>query len=249
MKAHILVETKNVKRGLECMQYLQSRPVAHQVGMAMIYGRPGLGKTQFSMRYALQHNSVYMSALKASTPKSFTVELLKAVRALYEPENNSPISGHKARLFREILDTLNRNTSKTHLPVMLIDEVDNIIHYPHEEIIGMLRDIADNTVASVVLIGMQDLRDKVAKLNSHYYNRFIYFAEFKPLDNADAILMCQQLPDIQIAQDLARYTNERSRAAGDARKLIKAIRLYEDVAAKLQLKALNLKQYQSIIGE
>jgi hypothetical protein len=43
MKSHLLVTTKNVKRGLECMSYLLSRPVAHQVGMGMIYG-PGLGR-------------------------------------------------------------------------------------------------------------------------------------------------------------------------------------------------------------
>jgi len=247
MKSHLLVTTKNVKRGLECMSYLLSRPVAHQVGMAMIYGRPGLGKTQFSMRYAIEHNSVYMSALKASTPKSFVVELLKAIRALYEPENSTPITGPKARLFREILDTLNRYTTKVHLPVLLIDEVDNIMHYPHEEIVGMLRDIADNTVAAVVLVGMQDLRDKVAKLNTHYYNRFIYFAEFKALDNSDAILMCKELSDIEIAEDLARYSNEKSQAGGDARKLIKAIRLYEEIAAKLGLKSLNLNDYMKVI--
>jgi hypothetical protein len=57
------------------------------------------------------------------------------------------------------LDTLNRYSTKVHLPLLLIDEVDNIMHYPHEEIVGMLRDIADNTVAAVVLVGMQDLRD------------------------------------------------------------------------------------------
>lgn len=249
MKDHLLVRTKNVQRGIQCLDYLLNRPLAHQVGMAMIYGRPGLGKTQFSMRYAIQHKYVYMSALKASTPKSFTVELLSAIRKLYEPNNLMPIIGHKAKLFRETLDTLNRYTTKDHLPVLLIDEVDNIIHYPHEEIIGMLRDIADNTVAGVILIGMQDLRDKVAKLNTHYYNRFIYFAEFQALDNDDAVLMCNQLSDIQISEDLARYSNDRSRAGGDARKLVKAIRLYEDIAAKLGVKSLDLKQYQNIIGE
>ncbi|NLK49028.1 MAG: ATP-binding protein [Candidatus Cloacimonetes bacterium] len=249
MKSHILVQTKNVTRGMECMQYLQGRPLDHQVGMAMIYGRPGLGKTQFSMRYAIQHRSVYLSALKAATPKSFTVELLRAIRALYEPENTTRITGNKARLFGEILDTLNRNTTKDHLPVLLIDEVDNIIHYQHEGIIGMLRDIADNTVSSVVLVGMQDLRDKVAKLNTHYYNRFIYFAEFKALDNQDAILMCKQLSDVEIAEDLARYSNDRRRAGGDARKLIKAIRLYEDIAAQLNIQTIDLKQYLKIIGE
>ena len=111
----------------------------------------------------------------------------------------------------------------------------------------MLRDIADNTVASVVLVGMQQLRDKIAKLNTHYYNRFIYFAEFRPIDNEDARLLCQQLSDITIADDLARFTNERGQANGDARKIVKAIRLYEEIAAKLGTKSLNLAEYQRIV--
>jgi len=249
MKPHILVPTQNVQRGLDCLSYLLARPVGHQVGLAMIYGRPGLGKTQFSQRYAIEHDYVYLSALKASTPKSFTVALLTKLRERYEPGYTEPVTGAKARLFREILDTLNRHTTRMHLPVILIDEVDNIIHYPHEEIVGMLRDIADNTVASVVLVGMQNLREKVIKLNSHYYNRFIYFAEFQPLTNADVALMCSQLADIHIADDLARFSNDKTQAAGDARKLIKAIRLYEEIAQKLSLSSLDLKTYQKVVSK
>ncbi len=249
MNSHLLVKTKNVQRGLECLSYLLSRPVAHQVGMGMIYGKPGLGKTQFSMRYAIEHNCVYFSALKASTPKSFTVELLRKLRERYEPSRTDPIVGPKARLFRDILDTINLNTSKDHMPVIIIDEVDNIIHYPHEEIIGMLRDIADNTVASVVLVGMQDLREKVMKLNSHYYNRFIYFAEFKPLSDNDVLMMCTELPTIAISPDLAQYTNEKPQAGGDARKVIKAIRLYEEIAQKLNQPGLDLNTYLKVVGK
>ena len=249
MNSHLLVRTKNVERGLECLSYILSRPVAHQVGMGMIYGKPGLGKTQFSMRYAIEHDSVYLSALKASTPKSFTVALLSKLRERYEPSLNEPIIGPKARLFRDILDTVNRHTTKDHMPLILIDEVDNIIHYPHEEIIGMLRDIADNTVAGVVLVGMQDLREKVMKLNSHYYNRFIYFAEFKPLTDNDVLMMCSQLSTIAIAEDLAKFTNEKPQAGGDARKVIKAIRLYEEIAHKLSREGLDLKTYLKVVGK
>ena len=247
MKNHILAKTKNVESGLACMRYLQGRPIAHQVGLGMIYGRPGLGKTQFSMRYAIENNAVYLSALKASSPKSFVVELLQAVRAVYEPQNNEVIRGHKARLFRELLDTLNTYTTTSHLPLIIVDETDNILHYRNEDIVGMLRDIADNSVTSVVLVGMQNLRDKIAKLNTHYYNRFIYFAEFRPIDAEDCILLCRELSDIEITEDLARFTNERGQANGDARKIVKAIRLYEEIAAKLGVKTLDLATYRKVV--
>jgi hypothetical protein len=59
--------------------------------------------------------------------------------------------------------------------------------------------------------------------------------------------MCKELSDIEIAEDLARYSNEKSQAGGDARKLFKAIRLYEEIAAKLGIKSLNLNDYMKVI--
>ncbi len=186
-------------------------------------------------------------ALKSSSPKSFTVELLRALRNRYEPDNTEPIIGFKSKLFREILDLINAHSSSSSAPVIFIDEVDNIIHFPHEEIVGMIRDIADNTIASVILIGMQNLREKVLKLNTHYYNRFIYFAEFKPLSNQDCLLMCKTLSDITISDDLALFTNQKDQSNGDARKIIKSIRLYEEIAKKLNLNSLDLKTYLKVI--
>lgn len=247
MKSHLLVNTRNTQRGLECVNYLMNRPVANQLGLGMIYGKPGLGKTQFSMRYVIEHNYVYLSALKASSPKSFIVDLYRSLRERYAPEENEPIVGHKARIFREILDLINLNTTREHQPVIFIDEVDNILHYPHEEIIGMLRDIADNTVASVILVGMQNLRDKIQKLNSHYYNRFIYFAEFKPLTDNDAVLLCRELAEIEISAELARFANRKDQANGDARKIIKSIRLFEEIAGKMGVQKLSLADFQKVV--
>ena len=248
MKSHLLVRTQNVIRGLECINYIINRPVANQLGLGMIYGKPGLGKTQFSMRYAIEHNYVYMSALKASSPKSFVVDLYRQVRERYNPEeSDQPITGHKAKIFRSLLDLINVNTTRMHQPMIFIDEVDNILHYPHEEIIGMLRDIADNTVASVILVGMQNLRDKIQKLNTHYYNRFIYFAEFKPLTDNDAVLLCRELAEIEISPELACYANRKDQANGDARKIIKSIRLYEEIAGKMGVKKLTLEKYKEVV--
>ena len=111
----------------------------------------------------------------------------------------------------------------------------------------MIRDIADNTIATIILVGMQNLREKILKLNTHYYNRFIYFAEFKPLTNQDCLIMCKSLADINIADDLAIFTNQKDQAAGDARKIIKSIRLYEEIAHKLNINSLDLKTYHKVI--
>ena len=63
----------------------------------------------------------------------------------------------------------------------------------------------------------------------------------------DAKLLCKGLSDIDIADDLAVFSNQKGQADGDARKLIKSIRLYEEVASKLSLNALNLQTYQKVV--
>ncbi len=59
--------------------------------------------------------------------------------------------------------------------------------------------------------------------------------------------MCKSLADINIADDLAIFTNQKDQAAGDARKIIKSIRLYEEIAHKLNINSLDLKTYHKVI--
>ncbi|MDP3115067.1 MAG: ATP-binding protein [Candidatus Cloacimonadaceae bacterium] len=227
MRVH-LSETENIKSACRALDYLLNRPVAHQPGLGMIYGAPGLGKTQFSQRAALSGHYIYLSAKKADTAKSFIAEVTKLLLQRYHPRETGGGSGTRSALFYRCLDILNENTMPNHLPLLFIDEVDNIVHEKHEGIVGMLRDIVDNSAAIVILVGMQDLRSKIVKLNAHYYNRVVYFCEFKPLSYADTKLLVKDLSEVSLAADL--LTSIHSQAKGDARKVIKYIRHYEELA-------------------
>ncbi|HRY83099.1 MAG TPA: AAA family ATPase [Candidatus Cloacimonadota bacterium] len=247
MRDHILSETSNIKAAHQAMNYLIQRPIAHQPGLGMIYGAPGLGKTQFSQRTCIRNDYVYFSAKKADTAKSFIASLVYLLRLRYYPREFPSTQGSASKLFNQTLDILNANTSQTHLPVIFIDEVDNIIHNPHEEIVGMLRDIVDNSAAIVMLIGMQDLRNKIVKLNAHYYNRVVYFCEFSPLGIADVRLMVRDLCEVYLADDLIKHIAES--ASGDARKVIKFMRLYEELALANSLDSLDSAKVKKLTSK
>ena len=245
MEDHILVKTQNILKAHEALDYLLSRPVAHQAGLSLLFGAPGLGKTQFSQRTAITQNYVWFSAKKADTPKGFIQELTKLLLKRYYPQNIPYVSGSKSTLFYRCLDILNENTTREHMPMIFIDEVDNIIHEAHESIIGMLRDIVDNSAAAVVLIGMQELRTKLMKLNAHYYKRVAYFCEFTPLTDSDVVLLCNELSDIVIAPDLIKHT--AGLAKGDARNVIKALRHYEELAMANNVTSMDMGTFTKLV--
>lgn len=244
MRNHILTETKNIKAGQEALAYLLNRPVAHQPGLGMIYGPPGLGKTQFSRRTCIKHDFVYYSAKKADTAKSFIQSLAYLLMLRYHPNENPALTGSRSTLFNRCLDIINANSTKDHLPVIFVDEVDNIIHSPHEEIVGMLRDIVDNSAAIVMLVGMQNLRNKIVKLNAHYYNRVVYFCEFKPLSKSDVRALVRDLCEVTI--DDAIMSTVITNSAGDARKVIKQIRLYEEISKKAGITHITIQDLKEM---
>ncbi len=245
MRTHVLSETKNILAARQALAYLLGRPVDHQPGLGMIYGHPGLGKTQFSQRTCILNQYIYYSAKKSDSPKSFIASLSYELMLRYRPAENPRLIGSRSTLFNICVDILNHETMAPSMPVIFIDEVDNIIHKPHEEIVGMLRDIVDATAAVVMLVGMQDLRQKIVKLNAHYYNRVVYFCEFKRLEASDIRLLIRDLCEVTLDSTIQKTIIDESK--GDARKVIKQIRLYEETAQRNGLHKLTAADFDILL--
>ena len=79
MKANKLVMISNVVEADQCVQYLLRRPKTEMVGLGMIYGRPGLGKTTYAQRIAFQRNYIYLRLESMTTPKAFSTMLFTAL--------------------------------------------------------------------------------------------------------------------------------------------------------------------------
>jgi len=53
MKQGVLVKTQNVIAADKCIEYLLKRPKLEMVGLGLLYGRPGLGKTPMPTAWLL----------------------------------------------------------------------------------------------------------------------------------------------------------------------------------------------------
>ncbi|HPS40066.1 MAG TPA: ATP-binding protein [Candidatus Cloacimonadota bacterium] len=150
MKPNKLVQIKNVVRADACIQFLMNRPKTEMVGLGLIYGKPGLGKTTYASRIAFMRGYIYMRLESTTTPKSFAVDLMTALYRRFGLGEFIP-SGITNNIFKYCLKLLDDNPET----VIVIDEIDYA--FKHDKLLGAIRDIVDVTLTIVILVGMQDV--------------------------------------------------------------------------------------------
>ena len=242
MKEHILSQTSNVKAGLKALNYLVERPVGNMVGLGLIWGPPGIGKTHFAMRMCLQRGFVYTYLTANDTPKVLVRRILESVLVNYGLDDQVALQGSTSNLFQRLKDVLNNNTTEGHTPIIFIDEIDYAFGRSREVLFGTIRDIVDHTAAVVMLIGMGEAREKLLKLNRHYFARCNYFCNFKPITGEDAKLICNDISDVELDEGLISFIASSSN--GDIRNVIKMIYDAEKLAEQLGRDRVGLRDYE-----
>lgn len=148
MKQNQLVRISNVVEADQCVNYLLNRPKMEMVGLGLIYGLPGLGKTTYAQRMAFQRGYIYLRLEATTTPKSFAVDLITALYQRFNLGYNIPY-GTTNNLFKLSLQILEEQEDM----VIVIDEIDYA--FKHDKLLGAIRDIVDETLTVVILVGMQ----------------------------------------------------------------------------------------------
>lgn len=218
MKPNKLVQIKNVIRADACIQFLMKRPKTEMVGLGLIYGKPGLGKTTYATRIAFMRGYVYMRLEATTTPKSFAVDLLTALYRRFGMGEFIP-SGTTNNLFKYCLKILEENPET----VLVIDEIDYA--FKHDRLLGAIRDIVDETLTMVILVGMQDARNKLAAVNRHYFDRCNYFYEFKTVGRDDIRKIAKEVMEIPVDETVVNKIDFN--CGGNLRKAVKIMYIIE----------------------
>lgn len=79
MKQSKQVMTRNVVEADACITFLKSRPKLEMVGLGLLYGLPGTGKTNYAQRMAFREGYLYLKPEATTTPKSFAQQLQLAL--------------------------------------------------------------------------------------------------------------------------------------------------------------------------
>jgi len=192
--------------------------------MALVFGDPGLGKTESALQYAATNGSLYIRMKKLMTARWFLGELVE------------DLGGGTYWRTRDLFDATVKILSAQKKRTLILDEVDYFT--ADSKITETLRDIHDITGTPMVFIGMQQA-DKRLKRYPHLYDRFVEVVKFEPLDREDVEKMTGELSDVPFSEDAVDKVTADS--GGKIRKIIALIHRAEHIAKPKGNKTIEAK--------
>jgi len=153
-----------------------------------VYGKPGLGKSTWASRTAFSRGYIYLRLESTTTPKNFAQRLLSSLSSRYN-YGNVPTCGATNTIFKRCMAILENHEDA----VIIVDEIDYA--FSNKQLLGAIRDIVDETLAIVILVGMQNAKEKLLQVNEYYFDRCNVFCEFSSSDKKDISELCRQVMD------------------------------------------------------
>lgn len=235
MKQGKLARLSNVISADKCIDYLINRPKMEMVGLGLIYGHPGLGKTTYAQRMAFSRGYMYLRLEAWMTPKTFAVAL-KSALLTHLGMGNNPVTGSCAGIFDSVIGILAEHPEV----VIIIDEIDYA--FREQKILSALRDIVDETLAVVVLVGMQNAKDRLYQINRYYFDRCGVFCEFQAPTKKDIAILAATVMEVQFGEDIVEYMHKRNQ--GTLRDTIKLIHSIESVARAKKIDKISVHELE-----
>lgn len=180
----VFVKTSNVTAATAALGRLCQRQ-ADVLGMALIYGDPGLGKTKTALWWQLQNDAVYIRVKKLTTGRWLLEEIAAEL-------GEAPL-WRTSDLFRQCVDQL-MGRPRT----IILDEIDYI---GDPKVIETIRDLYDITNASFVFIGMNHADKKFMARYRHLYDRFSEIVRFHDLTEQDVRSIAETMCEVKLSND------------------------------------------------
>lgn len=206
------VKTENYVRFTQGIQAVDQRGAA-EAGMILVYGLPGCGKSQVVGRWATEVGAVHLRANVDWTPRYFLMEMAKAVGI--EPYGSS----------RYLFSLLHDRMAGSLIP-LVIDEAEFTLPN-NAAVLEKIRDFSDRSEMTVVLIGMERIRKRIAR-HQQIFSRIAQVVEFKPATAGDVAHVCDQLAEVEMTQALKGEVHRLS--GGRMREVLNIIATIERIA-------------------
>ena len=225
----VFVKTKNVKNFVSTLANLQNRAKGVP-GMALVYGEPGLGKTQAALWWVAnnQEDAIYVSATQSMTTKWLLEEIIREL-------GDSPFY-RTSEIFEQIVRELIKRPK-----VIIVDEIDYLAH--EKSTIEMLRDIHDRTHTPIVLIGMT-YADKKLKRYRHLYDRLSDILQFQKFPFEDTKNLINELSEVKFDNSAIEYMQN---CDNRFRQIVKIIDKAESFAKSNEITLIAQKDVQFLM--
>lgn len=221
------IKTRNVKSFITLMNNIKNCQ-KNIPKMALIYGEPGLGKTQTILWWATQNDAVYIRCNHLKSGRWLLSEIVEELDEI-------PFY-HSVDLFKQVEARL-----KQEAKVIIVDEIDYLISSSNA--IETLRDLHDKTNVPIILVGMGLANRKLMRYK-HLYDRLYEKLKFKPFTKNDVKEILENLSDIKFSDCAIEYIHSQ---ANQFRQIVKFLNKIEQVAKTNGIKEYSAKELRTFI--
>lgn len=188
----IFVKTTNVKNFIGLIENLINNP-KNIPKMGLIYGEPGLGKSQTALWLACKYDGIYLRASNLMTGRWLLEEMVKELDEIprFLTSDN----------FNIVVKKLKQNPQ-----VIFIDEIDYLMN--NYKSIETLRDIHDETGCPIIFIGMGLVHRKLERYK-HLYDRFSEILKFETFEVNDLSQIINQISEVTFTPDAIEYIHSK----------------------------------------
>ena len=188
----IFVKTTNVKNFIGLVENLINKP-KNIPKMGLVYGEPGLGKSQTALWLACKYDAIYLRATNLMTGRWLLEEIAKEMDEIprYLTSDN----------FNLIVQKLKQKPQ-----LIIVDEIDYLMN--NLKTIEILRDIHDETDCPIIFVGM-GLAHKKLERYKHLFDRFLEIVKFATFSISDLKQIFDQLSEIPFTPDAVEYIHTK----------------------------------------
>ena len=186
------VKTQNMKNFIGLVENLINKP-KNIPKMGLVYGEPGLGKSQTALWLACKYDGIYLRASNLMTGRWCLEEMVKELDEIprFLTSDN----------FNIVVKNLKQNQQ-----VIFIDEIDYLMN--NYKSIETLRDIHDETGCPIIFIGMGLAHRKLERYK-HLYDRFSEILKFETFEVNDLSQIINQLSEIPFMLESIEYIHSK----------------------------------------
>ena len=223
----IFVKTQNVKNFIGLVENLINKP-KNIPKMGLVYGEPGLGKSQTAFWLACKYDGIYLRASNLMTGRWLLEEMVKELDEIprFLTSDN----------FNIVVKKLKNNPQ-----VIFIDEIDYLMN--NYKTIETLRDIHDKTDCPIIFIGMGLAHRKLERYK-HLYDRFSEILKFETFGINDLSQIIGQISEIPFAPDAIEYIHSKYNRF---RQIVQLINQMETFARDNNLAEINMEVISQIL--
>ena len=221
------VKTTNVKNFIGLVENLINKQ-KNIPKMGLVYGEPGLGKSQTAMWLACKYDGIYLRASNLMTGRWLLEEMVKELDEIprYLTSDN----------FNIVLKKLKQNPQ-----VIFIDEIDYLMN--NCKTIETLRDIHDETNCPIIFIGMGLAHRKLERYK-HLYDRFSEILKFETFGVDDLSQIIGKLSEITFTPDAIEYIHTKYNRF---RQIVQLINQMETFVKDNNLAEINMEVISQIL--